>query len=75
MMRVFQMLLYVICCDGMNGRVENLAKNFGDLYGYTETDFSVPLSHDPKGSSQYFIRQVLSVFSSTVMVSQPAAYV
>jgi hypothetical protein len=75
MMEVFQSLLYVIYCDGMNGRVENLTQKFGDLYGCTEIDLSVPLSHDPKGRSQYFIRQALPVFSSTVMVSQPAAYV
>jgi hypothetical protein len=32
-MEVFHILLYVIYCDGMNGRVENLAHKFGDLYG------------------------------------------
>jgi len=75
MVEVFQILLHVIYCDGMNGSVENLTHKFGDLYGCTETDLSVSLSYDPKGRSQYFIPQVLSVLSSTVMVSQPAAYV
>jgi hypothetical protein len=75
MMEVFQILLCVIYCDGMDGRVENLAHKFADLYAYTATDFSVSLSRDPKGSSHYSIRQVLSVLSSTVMVSQLEAYV
>jgi len=75
MIETFQILLYAVYCYRMNGRVENLAHKFGDLYGCTETDFCVSLSHDPKGRSQYLIRQVLSVLSSTVMVSQPAAYV
>jgi hypothetical protein len=75
MMKVFQILLYVIYCDGVDGRVENLAHKFADLYAYTETDFSVSLSRDPKGSSHYSIRQVLFVLSFTVMVSQLAAYV
>ena len=71
----FKILLYSIYCDGINGRVENLVHKFGDLYGCTETGFCVSLSHDPNGRSQYLIRQVLSVLSSTVTVSQPAAYV
>lgn len=75
MTEAFQILLYAIYCYGMNGLVENLAHKFGDLYGCTETDFCVSLSHDPKRRSQYLILQVLSVLSSTAMVSQPAAYV
>ena len=74
-MEEFQISLYVIYFHGMNGSVENLAPKFGDLYGCTEIDFSESLSHDPKRRSQYFTRQVLSVLISTVMVSQPAAYV